>query len=384
MNRKRIALIIPMLQPYRITLYERLINATTDKCDWCIFHGLKDFDDGRLDYKGEVNFVTKPYKSTVKTFGPLSACIQGSLYRDVVYFNPDIIIMNANTGEIGSRNVSKWAKSNEKKLIMWVCSWDSGKARGIFKWIKRKMMGTYYKRGDYFIAYSSHASSLIKSFSISSSKIEIAYNGLDLVSLRKKENDVVCQAQILRRKIVNYEGNKIFLYVGGLIPMKSPLLLIDAFLKLNKENKETELWMIGDGPLRKDLEKKIADSGNKSIKYFGRIAEGVDPYFFAADWFVLPGAGGLALNQAMFWKTPCICSFADGSEDDLVFEGITGYRFVKDDAISLFSTMKKAISTRALKYEKMRSFSKYLIEERSNTDTMFNVFMHSIEVFLDA
>jgi glycosyltransferase involved in cell wall biosynthesis len=379
MGKSKIALIIPMLQPYRVTLYERLIESTKDKYEWCIFNGVKDFDDARPDYKGNVNFRTKPYKATIKTIGPLSACIQKNLYRDVVDFDPDIVLVNANTGELGSRKVAKWASKNNKRLILWICSWDSGKAKGIFRWFKRKMMGTYYKKGNYFIAYSSHAFNLIKSFSISPIKIGIAYNGLDLFHLKKNEADIDFQAELLRQKITTDKKNKVFLYVGGLIPMKSPFLLIDAFLELYKSNKNIELWIIGDGPLRAKLEQSIKICGNKAIKYFGRITEGVDPYFKAADWFVLPGAGGLALNQSMFWRTPCICSVADGSEDDLVLDEITGYRFVKDDVNSLRNAMQKALSTSSEKHEKMGIFAKYLIEQRSNTDKMFDVFLQAIK-----
>ena len=36
--------------------------------------------------------------------------------------------------------------------------------------------------------------------------------------------------------------------------------------------------------------------------------------------FVLPGTGGLAINEAMAYGLPVICSEADGTEKDLVIK----------------------------------------------------------------
>lgn len=373
---KKIALIIPMLQPYRINLYKKLIDSTKDRYEWCIFHGVKTFDDARPAYNGNIKLKNNPYTSKIKYFGPLSAVFQGNLFKNIKKYNPDIIIINANAGEFDSRRVSLWAKKENKKLILWVCSWDSNKAKGLFRFIKRKLTKIYYKRGNRFLAYSSHASKFIESFGISQNKITIAYNGLDINELEDKVDYVISEKEIIKSEL-NPNKQTVFLFVGGLIPMKSPLLLIDSFLKLNKENKDVQLWIIGDGPLREQLENKISD--NENIKYFGRIVDDVDKYFAAADWFVLPGAGGLALNQAMFWKTPCICSVADGTEDDLVIDNINGYRFDSGDSDSLYYAMKKALKTNSDKYEIMGAFSKYLITERSNTDTMFDTFIYSID-----
>lgn len=373
---KKIALIIPMLQPYRVKLYERLIDSTKDKYEWCIFHGVKDFDDARPAFEGVVKFKTNSYITKAKRFGPLSIMLQNYLYRDLKKYDPDIIIVNANAGEVDSRRVAYWAEKNNRKLILWVCSWDSNRAKGLFRFIKRKLTKIYYKRGDRFLAYSSHAASFIERFGIPSNKITVAYNGLDIDELENKRDYVAIESKKIKAEL-NPENRTVFLYVGGLIPMKLPLLLVDSFMKLNKENENVELWIIGDGPLMNELEDKVSNSSN--IKCFGRIVEDVDKYFAAADWFVLPGAGGLALNQSMYWKTPCICSVADGTEADLVFDNINGYRFHEKDSDSLYLVMKKAVNTSSVKKETMGSISKYLIENRSNTDTMFHAFIDSIE-----
>ena len=48
--------------------------------------------------------------------------------------------------------------------------------------------------------------------------------------------------------------------------------------------------------------------------------------------FVLPGTGGLAINEAMAHRLPVISGYADGSADDLVVDGVTGFRLKEDSA----------------------------------------------------
>ena len=44
----------------------------------------------------------------------------------------------------------------------------------------------------------------------------------------------------------------------------------------------------------------------------------LQPYFAAADLFVLPGTGGLAVQEAMAAGLPVIVAEGDGTQDDLV------------------------------------------------------------------
>ena len=179
----------------------------------------------------------------------------------------------------------------------------------------------------------------IADFTGKTENIAIAYNGSDISEPLQNYNIVLSEAQVLRNSLP--QKSFLFLYVGGLIPTKEPLLLIYAFIKLHKQNPNIYLWIIGSGPEKEKIEELIKQNSN--IKFWGRIVDGVDKFFAAADCFVLPGSGGLALNQAMFWKTPCIASFADGTEEDLVIDGQTGFRFEVKNEQSLIEKMNNIL-----------------------------------------
>ena len=46
-------------------------------------------------------------------------------------------------------------------------------------------------------------------------------------------------------------------------------------------------------------------------------------YYNIADFLILPGLGGLSINQSLAFNLPALVNKADGSEFDLVMNGIT-------------------------------------------------------------
>lgn len=378
MIKKKVAFIVPMLAPYRVTFFTKLVNSTQNLYDWKIFFGLKQKEDGRPAYQGDIEFPYANFTFQKQEIGPWTLYKSITLENNIKEFNPDIIVMLGNSGIISNRNILRWAKKLNKQTILWVCDWDSGKSKHIFRWLKRILTQKYYKKADYFITYSSHCKRFLEDMSIPSSKIKIAYNGIETENYLKNNNNILQEGQQLRiRENINQQ-TKLFLYVGGLLETKRVLQLIKAFKQLNQNNTNIKLWIVGDGPLKNQVLSAIHNDPN--IKYWGRIIDKVDSYFAAADWFVLPGCGGLALNQAMIWGVPCICSIADGTEEDLIIDDFSGYRFDHNSENSLIDTMQKVIKISPKDYNFLSINSKNLIIRRSNVDKMVEIFSEVIHL----
>ena len=80
--------------------------------------------------------------------------------------------------------------------------------------------------------------------------------------------------------------------------------------------------------------------------------------------YVLAGMGGLSINEAMCYSLPVICSVCDGTEKDLIQDGVNGYYFESGNADSLAKSieyllrnpqMMKAFGDVSLKKSKKRS-----------------------------
>ncbi len=356
--------------------------ALNDKFDLIIYHGTKQYEDGRPAYNGFVPFKETGFK--IKTFKLLSfkIVIDIGMVSTLKKQNPDLIILQGIAGDISLRLIASWAKKKKKKLISWTCGWEPGIAKGMQLSFKNRHVSSFFKRADLHLTYSTKASMYTEKMGVNKSKIETCYNGIETDNLINESSAILEKANEIR-KIYDFENYVTFISVGGLLPEKKVEFLIDAFIQLFVKHKNIKLIIIGDGPQKMIIEERIKFYKNSNIFYLGRIIDNVDSYFAASDCFVLPGIGGLALNQAMFWGKPCIVSSADGTEDDLVIEGVTGYRFKEDNLISLVYAMERRINETQYNIDLMSERSKKIIIERSNVNNMVSIFKKNIERLLN-
>jgi len=372
----KIVLITPRLQHYRLSFYEKLSMINGYHLD--VLYGINNNEDGKAGYTGETKFSSTGFKELKYRILPFEIVYNPGMYARIKEINPDMIIMLASTGNITYRRIINRARKKGRKIIIWTSGWDPGRAKGLLMSLKNSLVSSFYKKADFFLTYSTYANRYVESMGIDKSKIELCYNGIEIDDLRNDSVRILSESQEIIRKY-NLEGHITFLYVGGLIPEKRADLLIDAFAGLREMYSNIKLMIIGDGPLKTMIEEKIRKLDDPNILFLGRIIRGVDPFFAASDCLVLPGAGGLALNQAMFWKKVCIVSKADGTEDDLVIEDVTGYRFRDNDPGSLISAMDKRINESYGKVQVMSENANRIILDKSNVNNMVNVFDRTIK-----
>jgi len=105
--------------------------------------------------------------------------------------------------------------------------------------------------------------------------------------------------------------------------------------------------------------------------------EELKPYFEAADLFVLPGTGGLAIQEAMANGLAVIVAKGDGTQDDLVRTG-NGWQIAPDDAGALGRTMRLALSdVKRLRVMGEESFR--IVREEINLEKMVDVFVRAVK-----
>lgn len=115
--------------------------------------------------------------------------------------------------------------------------------------------------------------------------------------------------------------NKNIITIGRLSPEKGQKDLIDVFKIVNKELPKTKLFMVGDGPLKKELENytKELKLTNKII-FTGFLGDkGKEKYILDSSIFILPSyteSFGLVLIEAMSYGLPCIAfDSSDGAKE---------------------------------------------------------------------
>jgi glycosyltransferase involved in cell wall biosynthesis len=92
-----------------------------------------------------------------------------------------------------------------------------------------------------------------------------------------------------------------------------------------------------------------------------------------ADLFVLPGTGGLAVQEAMSYGLPVIVAQGDGTQNDLVRRE-NGWQIQPGNFEALLSTMKDALSDVA-RLRRMGEESYRIVKEEINIEKMVETFV---------
>ncbi len=128
-TKKKILLITPMLQPYRITFYDKLSKMLEDRAELMVFHGTKSKEDGRPSFKGETPFPERGFPARTINVLRLNMVVNDGMFRTMKSYDPDLVIMQGIGGDISLRRISKWVRQHHKKLVFWTCGWEPGRAK---------------------------------------------------------------------------------------------------------------------------------------------------------------------------------------------------------------------------------------------------------------
>ncbi|MBA3758513.1 glycosyltransferase [Candidatus Saccharibacteria bacterium] len=117
-------------------------------------------------------------------------------------------------------------------------------------------------------------------------------------------------------------------FVGRLSVEKNPNIFLDAAKQVlvDHERKHVKFFVIGDGPMRPEVEKQIKEIDSKQVVYLGYQSE-VASYFSAADIFVLPSSiegFPLSILEAMAMKVVVVASDV-GAIAEVIEDGVAGF-----------------------------------------------------------
>ncbi len=291
--------------------------------------------------------------------GALYFCYQMKLIPWLEKTQPDALIIEANPRYLSTPAAINWMHHQHKPVIGWGLGVDS--RRNYLNFGRSRFLNKF----DAIIAYSQKGADEYASQGIDPSSIFVAKNA---VSPRSIHPLPLRPDQIIGRAII--------LFVGRLQERKRIDHLIYACANL-PENIKPYLWIVGEGPEQNDL----CDLANKiypDTQFFGaKYDSELFEIFQKADLFVLPGTGGLAVQQAMGFGLPVIVAEGDGTQNDLVREN-NGWQVPPGDLKALTRTLEQALSA-PKRLRKMGAESYRIVSEEININTMVEVFIQAVE-----
>jgi glycosyltransferase involved in cell wall biosynthesis len=142
-------------------------------------------------------------------------------------------------------------------------------------------------------------------------------------------------------------GQTTFLYSGSLNRRKGVDLLARAFCRLAAELPEVRLRLVGDGPLRPQLERDLGGLGGR-VEFAGfRDWDALPAEYAQGDVLCVPSrhdGWGLVVPEGMAAGLPVISTEATGAAVDLIDPSENGWRVSPGDADALHRAMREAAS----------------------------------------
>lgn len=268
---------------------------------------------------------------TVALERPLPARVRGWAFHPTVLLHlirlqPHVIVCEGGSNLPTNLVVFAYAKFTGTPVVWWTLGDLRGKKRNLAQRLFRAIVRVFERSSDAFVGYSSSAIEYLESVGIPRHRCVVALNSFDTKSVREEVERDPDAGRRLRSRL-GWEDQVVFLFTGNFAPGKRVECLVKAFARVRAALPESRLMLVGAGEgLLEALELARRLGIRDAVEAPGRIVDGVGAYFLAADVFVLPGLGGMAISQAMAYGLPVVCGVADGSELDLVEDGLTGFR----------------------------------------------------------
>jgi len=381
MRKHKIVLIQRVITHYRVRLFQRLSNI--ESIDLTLYYGASGKSkSNKANNSDNIEGFKNRKLLTLCCRFRLHGKLFPIFFHPAIIFHlfkdrPDLIICEGESNLINNVFVVLFAKITNTPYVWW----GLGRVRSNKPSILRKILGPIIKHmlknASAILGYSTFAKEFYSSYGINKDKIFVAYNCVDTDKVKadiEKYNKLAPEV----KKELGLDYKKVILFVGSFMKEKKIENLILAYQKIKKDYPDTALLLVGDGEMKKGMENLVQGKHLNDVVFIGKTIEDVSLYFLIGDLFVLPGEGGLAINQAMTHELPVVTVPADGTELDMVINGKNGYIVNNDDIDALIESIIKILRNDTLR-QKMAQNSRILIEEQFNIKNMIDSIIHCIE-----
>ncbi len=155
---------------------------------------------------------------------------------------------------------------------------------------------------------------------------------------------------------------KVITFAARFVEVKHPEHVIRAYEKI-QDIADSALFMVGDGPMRKELEEEVKRKNIKNVKFFGFKNQtelvrlyAITDIFIRTDGFI-KGDWGATVNEAMASGLPVIAPDTIGAGADLVREGENGFVYPFGDIDALAERVRTLLlDERLVESMKKKSF----------------------------
>ena len=259
--------------------------------------------------------------------------------------NPQAVVVPAYS-KPESQSALVWARDRRRVAIVMTQSRHEDVGRSaIRERVKRAIVSQF----DAALAGGSPQSRYIEALGIPRDRIFTPYAAVDNKFFAKAAANARTDPSVHRHLPGLQSPTPFFLTSGRFIQRKNFARLLEAYdnyVRIHRSSRPWRLVLLGDGPERR----KLVDLARRSvacdaITFAGyHQADEVAVYYGLASAFIHPpivDQWGLVVNEAMAAGLPVLVSTGAGAAEDLVQDGVNGFRFDPSAAGALAEAMSR-------------------------------------------
>ena len=305
-------------------------------------------------------------------------CWQAGFLRSLRAATPEVAVLEANPRILSNHCAIRLLRSRGSAVVGW--------GLGALEWsvptyvakVRTHLVRRYHRNFDVVIGYGRSAADAFKALGVPSNRIRIAPNStsgtLASATLRQIQEhpELVGEWKVA----LGLANRPIVLFVGRLVPEKRLDVLLQACARLAGQ---CQLMVVGEGPEKHRLEEHAARLGQPARFLGHRAGSEVARCFAVADVVVMPGSGGLVVQEAMSYGKAVIVGPGETSgHNELVSHGVNGFRLATDSVDELVERLNACLAD-ANRLRTMGQESLTIVSGRHNLEVMVDAFCSALE-----
>jgi glycosyltransferase involved in cell wall biosynthesis len=356
----RLAIQQRVLTPYRAALFDALAAACDGGVSVCAGLPRPEESIALTDRLAAARFARLENLHLLR--GPFYVCWQRGLLRWLEQEDPSALVVEANPRYLSTPAAIRWMQRRGRPVLGW--GLGAPPLTGPLAGLRRLRRIGFLRQFDALLTYSRQGAQEYASLGFPAERIFVAPNAAS-----------PAPAWSLPERPAGFAGRPNVLFVGRLQARKRVDLLLAACAAL-PETLQPKLTIVGEGPESAEL-RALAGRIYPQAEFAGaKHGPDLAPYFRAADLFVLPGTGGLAVQEAMSYGLPVIMGKGDGTNDDLV-RPANGWQLGEESLQALTGVLVEALSD-AGRLRRMGAESYRIVAQEINLEKMVEVFVGAL------
>lgn len=360
---KRICCVFNIAPLYREGIYRKMDAATEATFDFVAGEestgGIALMDLRKLrGFRGYLHNVYRPSGKLVWQRGAIRRAFGGPRY--------DAYILTGNPGIRSNWIIALIARVLGRPVYLW----SHGLHGDETGWKLRKNLW-YFRLAGHLLLYGERPYRLLLDRGFPAERMTVIYNSLDY------DKQAAIRARIGDGDFIrNYFGTDLPLltFVGRLTASKRLDLLLETMVRLEREGAPCNLVLIGDGPVREELERQVETLGLADrVWFYGETYDDqiIGTFLYHSAACVSPGNVGLTAIHSLMFGTPVVThgnGNRQGPEYEAIEPGVSGSLFAEGDAADLATGIRPWATLDPLRRETVRQACYRIIDEKFNPD----------------